>query len=80
MPALAEWIHIQKLSPEHSGGIVSSITCYFFLLYFGPFAPLEGNIHSVISFLFFSFFFFFFGLFTISWAGPVAYGGSQAKG
>ena len=25
-------------------------------------------------------FFFFFGLFAISWATPVAYGGSQARG
>ena len=27
-----------------------------------------------------TFFFFFFGLFAISWAAPVAYAGSQAKG
>ena len=33
----------------------------------------EGN-------LFLLFFFFFFGLFAISWAAPVAYGGSQARG
>ena len=25
-------------------------------------------------------FFFFFGLFAISWAAPMAYGGSQARG
>ena len=25
-------------------------------------------------------FFFFFGLFAMSWAAPVAYGGSQARG
>ena len=30
--------------------------------------------------IFFFFFFFFFCLFAISWAAPVAYGGSQARG
>ena len=28
----------------------------------------------------FDFFFFFLGLFAFSWAAPVAYGGSQARG
>ena len=30
--------------------------------------------------MFYLFFFFFFCLFAISWATPVAYGGSQARG
>jgi len=34
---------------------------------------------SLPAFLFLLFF-FFFGLFAISWADPVAYGGSQARG
>ena len=32
------------------------------------------------SFFCFGFFFFFFCLFAISWAAPMTYGGSQARG
>ena len=40
--------------------------CFFFFFFY--------------FFVFFFFFFFFFGLFAISWAAPVAYGSSQARG
>ena len=35
---------------------------------------------SVTDILFYLFIYLFFGLFAISWAAPVAYGGSQARG
>ena len=35
--------------------------------------------HSILLFLFI-YLFFFFGLFAISWAAALAYGGSQARG
>ena len=36
--------------------------------------------HTYIRFFLFFFSFFFFCLFAISWATPIAYGGSQARG
>ena len=49
LSALAQRIHIQRLSPQKQWGTILHTLCYFFLLHFGPFVPLIRK-HTFFNF------------------------------